>query len=367
MTFTITFLGSSGGPVDGLTCSILIKPSEISYKEILDSNLTNELLMIDAGSGITQLSEIIYNEMNNEEQNKLLQLYPNSLKLSEYFKVPRVKPFKDLQGNPFGICRKIFENIESYLITHPHLDHISALTINSASFCNHKPKNIYGSLPTINALKKHIFNGIIWPNLVQFNILKMISKQFYQSWNIHLFEIEMVDLSHGKLIKNENDQLEPMMHNDLTSNLDIDHYLSSAFLITLQQKSILIFGDFESDSMSHLDKNLKIWQKLSPLISNKSLLAIIMECSLSNNTSTNELYGHLMPHHLINELKNLESQVKKLSPDDKPLQNLNIIITHVKESNNNSDPRKEILYELEKSNDMGVKFSIAINGVSIEV
>lgn len=55
--------------------------------------------------------------------------------------------------------------IDTYLITHPHLDHISAFVINTAGLPGSRPKRLAGLPNTIAAFKTHIFNNVIWPNL----------------------------------------------------------------------------------------------------------------------------------------------------------------------------------------------------------
>ncbi|KAK5685318.1 3',5'-cyclic-nucleotide phosphodiesterase pde1 [Elasticomyces elasticus] len=56
--------------------------------------------------------------------------------------------------------------IATYLITHPHLDHVSGFAINSAAFKEtNLPKTLAALPSTVNAIKQHIFNDIIWPNL----------------------------------------------------------------------------------------------------------------------------------------------------------------------------------------------------------
>jgi 3',5'-cyclic-nucleotide phosphodiesterase len=55
--------------------------------------------------------------------------------------------------------------IETYLITHPHLDHIAGFVVNTAGLPGSRPKRIAGLPSTITALKTHIFNNVIWPNL----------------------------------------------------------------------------------------------------------------------------------------------------------------------------------------------------------
>lgn len=57
------------------------------------------------------------------------------------------------------------ELVGAFLITHPHLDHISGFVINTAGPAGTRPKKIAGLPGTIDALKTHIFNNVIWPNL----------------------------------------------------------------------------------------------------------------------------------------------------------------------------------------------------------
>jgi 3',5'-cyclic-nucleotide phosphodiesterase len=50
-------------------------------------------------------------------------------------------------------------------ITHPHLDHFAGFAINSAGFQTKNPVALAALPWTITALKTHIYNGVIWPNL----------------------------------------------------------------------------------------------------------------------------------------------------------------------------------------------------------
>jgi cAMP phosphodiesterase len=78
-------------------------------------------------------------------------------------------PFKGLEvphasaaANAAHIHRTL---IDTYLITHPHLDHISGFVINTAGLPGSRPKRLAGLPSTIAAFKTHIFNNVIWPNL----------------------------------------------------------------------------------------------------------------------------------------------------------------------------------------------------------
>lgn len=72
-------------------------------------------------------------------------------------------PHASARANALHVVR---EHISTYLITHPHLDHVSGFVINTAAFHNtSRPKRLAALPFTVNAIKTHIFNNIIWPNL----------------------------------------------------------------------------------------------------------------------------------------------------------------------------------------------------------
>jgi cAMP phosphodiesterase len=58
------------------------------------------------------------------------------------------------------------ELLHAFLITHPHLDHISGMGINTPALEYGREAKAIVALPsTIDAIKNHIFNDAIWPNL----------------------------------------------------------------------------------------------------------------------------------------------------------------------------------------------------------
>ncbi|KAI8932685.1 hypothetical protein NX059_010179 [Plenodomus lindquistii] len=72
-------------------------------------------------------------------------------------------PHASARANALHVVR---ECISTYLITHPHLDHVSGFVINTAAFHNtSRPKRLAALPFTVNAIKTHLFNNIIWPNL----------------------------------------------------------------------------------------------------------------------------------------------------------------------------------------------------------
>jgi cAMP phosphodiesterase len=72
-------------------------------------------------------------------------------------------PCASARANALHIVK---EHVATYLITHPHLDHLAAFAINTAAFHNtSRPKKLAALPFTVHAIKQHIFNDIIWPNL----------------------------------------------------------------------------------------------------------------------------------------------------------------------------------------------------------
>ena len=60
-------------------------------------------------------------------------------------------------------------DVDHVLITHCHLDHIAALPLmlDSVSSLRRTPLNVWALPETIDALRNHIFNNIIWPNFAE--------------------------------------------------------------------------------------------------------------------------------------------------------------------------------------------------------
>ncbi|KAI9834013.1 MAG: hypothetical protein M1826_005918 [Phylliscum demangeonii] len=72
-------------------------------------------------------------------------------------------PHQSIGANAAFITREL---VSTYLITHPHLDHIAAFVINTPAFQHTgRPKRLAALPSTIDAFKAHIFNDVIWPNL----------------------------------------------------------------------------------------------------------------------------------------------------------------------------------------------------------
>lgn len=389
--FELIVLGCSGGPISGKTCAFLLKPQDknpIDYIHLNYNEKSDDLLAIDAGTGLTSIFRIMKNRGGNIPDNPstpfLVDMYPNystdsdsishSLKYFVNLQNMQIKlPFSELHETvhedltDYQLTDKLLNSINGYLITHPHLDHVASLVINSPAF--KMQTRIYGLESTTTSIKNNLFNDSIWPDFVNMNKIKMNSllpNKWYSDISKR-YSIRPFEISHGCHL------------------LDKSRYFSAAFLINdlKNDYNILFFGDVESDLESHTDYNFKIWTFISPLIINNKLNSIIIECSTPDIQPP--LFGHMIPSHLIYEflilrkscidLANPSIREKSLSHDDEiykdyrnqPLSGLNVIIIHVKETLNDINPRKIILESLNHLNvlhNLQINFTIALPGIS---
>src|SRR3984957_20658374 len=56
--------------------------------------------------------------------------------------------------------------LEAVLVSHSHLDHVRDLATIADNRCQNDvpPLIIAGTRPTLGVLKKHFFNGLLWPD-----------------------------------------------------------------------------------------------------------------------------------------------------------------------------------------------------------
>lgn len=349
MSFDITFLGALGGPIEASTCCLLVKPHDIDYADVILAP-ESPLLQVDAGSGCLLLAELIGDP---ESASRLLQLYADSAKIESYTSLRPCWPFSRLKGSPFRNLKRILQKVPTILVTHPHLDHIVALVLNSAEAdFGSAGTTVHASEFTARALQDHIFNGKVWPDMVALRAfcLNTVEPQKPFETNSGLYSITMFPIQHG-VVKSGTEKVP---------------YLALAYFIhhTPSDAKLLIFGDFEADRVLGSDLNRQIWQKVARFVADGSLKAIVLECSMPTQKDPVELYGHLMPEHLIGELETLLSFCKS------PLAGLNVIVTHVKDTPGGVDPRRLVLEQLRalaSENKLEVSFSMALSGLTLTV
>ncbi|KAF2124828.1 hypothetical protein P153DRAFT_301715 [Dothidotthia symphoricarpi CBS 119687] len=272
-------------------------------------------------------------------------------------------PHTSARANALHLVR---EHVSTYLITHPHLDHVSGFVINTAAFHNtSRPKRLAALPFTVNAIKTHIFNNIIWPNLTdEDGGVGLVSFQrLAEGGNIALGQgsgrgyIEVCDglgvkgfkVTHGHCMRGHAHAGSMSDTTSIPHNLGLDmregrstsfslaaqstpgtpalesrqaipdqcaidstaYFIRTESTITTPTKEVLIFGDVEPDSLSLTPRTALIWAEAAPKLAAGILTGIFIECSYTNAQADAVLFGHLSPRHLLVELQNLADKVRE--------------------------------------------------------
>lgn len=191
-------LGAGGGPTEDNVTGFLVRSTATKWSK-------NSVLAVDAGSHLAAITRILEQHFplvseprpqsppkvdsihggrartNDEETSPTTQLIPMSddsgaeTPLSDDEMPLEITTLLDgvFAGLPFpnasaraNALHVVREHVSTYLITHPHLDHLSGFVVNTAAFHNtSRPKRLAALPFTVQAIKTHIFNNIIWPNL----------------------------------------------------------------------------------------------------------------------------------------------------------------------------------------------------------
>lgn len=184
-------LGSSGGPSEENVTALLVRSIASDWGK-------GSLLAVDAGSHLAPITKILErdfprvsggpnaaktNENHTTGETANHRVSTGSLARSSVssspdpIDAPKPEPLV-LTSGPFAGLKlpnasaranalHILHNyVNTYLITHPHLDHLSGFVINTAAFhATSRPKTVAALPSTVDAIKHHVFNDIIWPNL----------------------------------------------------------------------------------------------------------------------------------------------------------------------------------------------------------
>lgn len=299
--FKIVPLGTSGGESEDNLSAYVVAPEQ-----------SNAWVALDAGTLISSLKKI-------------------SDQLFQRLNV-QVKSEKTFAETFFG------DYLKAYLISHAHLDHISGLIIGSTIDSS---KNILGTDTTINYLRDNVFNWKVWPNFADEGEQPQLKKYHYQRLAVGatvpvaqtILNVTPFALSHG------------------------NGYPSTAFLLEANGYYLLYFGDTGADAVEHSHDINLIWQKIAPLVRSHKLSAIFIEVSYPDGRPDNLLFGHLTPHWLLTELRELAMLVNPQYPHA-ALSGLPIVITHIKQGLGSEDMSTLIAQQLNQQNDLAARFVI---------
>lgn len=377
----LTFQGASGGPREDTVTGLLVRSPQSEWRK-------GSVIAVDAGTHLSSIVRILQQHM---------PLYSKDVPPQGYSRVIDEGPFAGIKcpgysarANALYIFREL---MHAFLITHPHLDHLAAMGINTPALeYGREAKTIIALDSTIEAIKAHIFNDSIWPNLSDegSGVGFVTYRRLKEGGNHRLGQGDArgyvrvcenlatlcMGVSHGKCKSkptptthhrhesagwhdsytfpsqrrlsrisdhesyfaavHSHNHTSPFSHthgpttpgySSLTPNLsaiEADHAFepvkSSAFFILNEETSaeILIFGDIEPDAVSMSPQNYKIWRTAAPKIANGILRAIFIECSYDDSVRDADLYGHLCPRHLIQELLFLAREVAEYKATKQP-------------------------------------------------
>ncbi len=243
---------------------------------------------------------------------------------------------KSINGNASDVLKK---NIKGYLISHPHLDHVAGLIINSP---DDSSKNIYALPFCINTIEEKYFSWKSWANFGDEGEKPLLKKYHY----VNLSEDSETALDNTKMF------VQPF---------ELSHgnpYKSTAFLVRYDSSYVLYLGDTGADTIEHSNKLQLLWNSIAPLIQHNQLKGIFIEVSFPDEQPLNKLFGHLTPALLMNEMKTLS-----LLSNASSLKKVPVVITHIKPVGNNEMLIKS---ELKQQNNLQLKLIFPQQGKALE-
>lgn len=163
--------------------------------------------------------------------------------------------------------------IDHVLLTHSHLDHIAALPLMVDATASQRttPLRVFALAGTINALKAHIFNNVIWPD---FTRIPTPEAPFV---SLHEFKVgQMLELG-GKYI-----EVLPAVHTVPAVGFSISSNNNGSWVFT---------GDTE--------RNPALWRRINQI----NVAVLVIETAFSNREKELAKRSlHLSPNALANEL-----------------------------------------------------------------
>jgi len=197
-------------------------------------------------------------------------------------------------GNLIDALAEDSVHIENIYLTHSHLDHICDIAyIIDNYFClRNKTLNIIGLSQTIQAVKKHFLNDIIWPDF---------SKIFLN--NSQDIAIKYTELELNKEYK--------VGENSYLKAIKTDHTVASCgYIYRINDSAVVITADTYA-----LDNIIEIINK------DMQIKSLVVECSFSSDMENLAKESkHLTPKILFDMLKELKRE------------DLTLYINHIKPS-----------------------------------
>jgi cAMP phosphodiesterase len=189
-----------------------------------------------------------------------------------------------------GLSLREQERIQSVLVSHPHMDHIRDLATLADNRCQQggTTLDIVGIPATIEALRKHFFNDLIWPDFTKIDARDGPTVRF-------------VEVQPNEVASVDGFEVTPVLVNHTVD--------TSAFIIRDGDKSIVYGGDTGPTD--------ELWTRINAL---DDLQALMMEVSFPNDEAQLAHDSrHLTP-------QTLGAELDKLTQSDE----LPILLYHIK-------------------------------------
>ena len=189
-----------------------------------------------------------------------------------------------------GLSLREQERIQSVLVSHPHMDHIRDLATLADNRCQQggTTLEIVGIPATIEALRKHFFNDLIWPDFTKIDAKDGPTVRF-------------VEVQPNEVASVDGFEVTPVLVNHTVD--------TSAFIIRDGDKSIVYGGDTGPTD--------ELWTRINAL---DDLQALMMEVSFPNDEAQLAHDSrHLTP-------QTLGAELDKLTQSDE----LPILLYHIK-------------------------------------
>ncbi|MBU0925932.1 HD domain-containing protein [bacterium] len=216
--------------------------------------------------------------------------------------------YKDIvidAGNILNALGDEARHINHIFLTHSHADHITDLPFIIETFFDKRetPLTIYALEETLDVLKKHSFNDVIWPDFTKIKLL-----------NKNEFSLILKPIKYNEIIKIHNYSIKAIKANHIAG--------SCGFVIIKNHQGFIISGD------TYI--NPDIWEEIN---SNDDIKSLIIECSYPDKLQElAQITKHLTPELIA---KGLETIKRK---------NLSVFYYHLKPSY-----KKELLKDIKKN------------------
>lgn len=169
------------------------------------------------------------------------------------------------------------QRIDHVFITHSHLDHIASIPflVDTVGWMRDKPITLHATEETLNILKQHIFNWLIWPD---FNLIPTRDKPF----------MVYAPFSVGETIALGERKITPLPANHVVPAV--------GFQLDSGQHSLVFSGDTTT--------NDALWTEVNKI---ENLSHLIIETAFSNKELELAVAAkHLVPSLLVEELGKLK-------------------------------------------------------------